>query len=207
MKLFFFFFLVLLLSPVALAATHKQAQEVLISHAVRLNDYPSPTIKCNITIEDPDNNIIVFFKPMVNNATIERHQYLLAGGNTTTCGEYCYDVTCQGSGINSTNSFCFDVTPSGTTQTSILNNPLLIIFGLLGIGLLILGIYTENAYLGFISGALFFVVGVYTMIYGFNDTTDLYTRVVANTFIGLGLLFTLASAYEWIHEEEHNENF
>jgi len=37
---------------------------------------------------------------------------------------------------------------------------------------------------------------MYTMIYGFNNVTDLYTRGIAGVIIGLGLIVSISAAYE-----------
>ena len=111
----FFLILILLAMPLATSQVYQQGEDVLISKAVRLDGSPSASINCNITIEDPDSNIIIFFEPMVNNATSQRHEYLLDGGNTTNItGEYCYELTCLGTSQNDTESFCFEATPDGS---------------------------------------------------------------------------------------------
>lgn len=115
-KIIFLFLFVFLLSIVSvMAETYEEGENILISHAVRLNEAPSSSINCNITIEDQDGFVILAFKDMVNNATSQRHEYMFGGGNTTdNIGDYCYDLTCVGGGYNQTENFCFEVTPDGT---------------------------------------------------------------------------------------------
>ena len=91
----------------------------------------------------------------------------------------------------------YDITPTGKIQTSISNNPILIILGLIGIGLIVFGVIKGLSWLGFIGSVMFILLGVYTMIYGFNNTIDLYTRGTALVFIGIGIIFMFASAYDW----------
>ena len=109
-----------------------------------------------------------------------------------TCGDLNGGLICE--------PVSYDVTPSGITQNSILNNPILLI--LLGISLLflILALYTRNYPMGFLSGIMFLISGIYTMIYGFNNYTDDYSRTVGMVLIGLGFIFMFASGYEWISD-------
>lgn len=66
----------------------------------------------------------------------------------------------------------------------------------LGLLLLIIAIWSENEWLGFISGVCFMLAGLYSMIYGLNNIADLYTRGLAFVFIGLGLLFEIVAGYK-----------
>jgi hypothetical protein len=51
--------------------------------------------------------------------------------------------------------------------------------------------------MGFISSIIFLLLGIYTMIYGFNNTIDMYTRGTALVFLGIGMFVMFASAYDW----------
>lgn len=99
-------------------------------------------------------------------------------------------------------SFDFEVTPTGIIQTSILDNPIFLILGVLGLILVIFGATKGIPWFGFIGSILFLLLGIYTMIYGFNNTTDLYTRGVAITLLGMGFIFMFAAAYEWLYADE-----
>jgi len=113
-------------------------------------------------------------------------------------GTYRVEMVC----IDGTNKYLssgyYEITPTGIRQTSILDNPILLILGLLGIAIVIFAIATGNPFMGFIGSVLFILLGVYTMIYGFNNVTDMYTRGVAMTFIGIGIFIMFASAYDWV---------
>ena len=91
----------------------------------------------------------------------------------------------------------YDVTPTGKIQTSIFNNPIILILGLIGMGMILFSVSKGLSFIGFIGSVMFLLLGVYIMIYGFNNTTDLYTRGVSMVFIGVGLIFMFASAYDW----------
>lgn len=107
--------LIFLATPLVASQIYQQGEDVLISRAVRINGAPSASIVCNITVEDPDSTVIINYQPTINNATTQRHEYLLGGGNTSIIiGEYCYEMTCFGNGENETESYCFEATPDGS---------------------------------------------------------------------------------------------
>lgn len=118
--------------------------------------------------------------------------------NTTLIGKYSIDGYGDLGGTKTTWNYFFLITPSGTIQNSVLNNPVFIILGLLSLLFLGLGVGFKIASLGFIGSILLILSGIYTMIYGFNNITNLYTRGVAIALIGLGIIFMFISAYEWL---------
>ena len=97
-------------------------------------------------------------------------------------------------------NFYFYVTPTGILQGSIWDNSVFIILLVVAIFFLVLASVLKNFWLGFISGIMFLVSGVYTMIYGFNNYTDDFSRMVAFVLIGLGIIFVLVSGYEGVVE-------
>ena len=150
---------------------------------------------CNISSLRYPNQTIIISNVAMTSSNGE-FSYVLDAGNVTVPGQYIAYGFCDGY------SFKFDipVTPTGVTQKSILENPVLIILFLISLILLVLGFYTKNPPIVFIAGILITISGIYTMIYGFNDYTDMYTRAAAFVIIALGSIFTIASAYEWMAE-------
>lgn len=95
-------------------------------------------------------------------------------------------------------AYDFYVTPSGVSQDSILENPIQIILFLLGVVLLLIGIFIRNPFIGFISAVMFLLNGIYVMIYGLNNVTDLYTQGTGFVLIGVALMIMMFSAFEFI---------
>jgi len=116
-----------------------------------------------------------------------------------TCGNLNGEVICQ--------PVTFTSTPSGVTQHSLFDNPIMIILVAVSLIFIILAFYTKSYPMGFISGIMFTVSGIYTMIYGFNSYTDDFTRAVGLVLIGLGVIFTLVSGYEWIVDTKDNGGY
>jgi hypothetical protein len=104
---------------------------------------------------------------------------------------YCSDGINSGSEI-----FYFRINQTGDNRTS----TLFLILALGSVIVLGFGVLFQNEYIGFIAGGLFIVTGVYVMIYGFADLSDMYTRAIAYVSIGLGLIFEVAAGYKVAEE-------
>jgi hypothetical protein len=151
-------------------------------------------------------NITVYYPTTyLNGSAFIDNQEATALGN----GAFIYQTNFPVPGLYKVQMFCWDgtysfsdegwyeVTPTGVTQNSIFNQPLLIILALVGFGLVIFGAAKGNAWFGFMGALMIILLGVYTLIYGFNNTTDLYTRGIGGVFLGLGFIFLFLSAFEF----------
>lgn len=192
---------ILLFIPLILAdtETYQVNQNIDLRFTCTSNGaIPSAAATFNITINYP------------NGSTFINNQQTTALGN----GAFNYTTLFKETGLYKVQMFCYDgdssysnegyydLTPTGKIQTSILNNPILIVLGVIGMGMIIFGISKGLSFIGFIGSVMFLLLGVYLMIYGFNNTMDLYTRGVAMVFIGVGLIFMFASAYDWAYGGE-----
>jgi hypothetical protein len=158
----------------------------------------------NITsILYPDNVKHMTNYAMVQNGT----EYTYNFCDTALSGDYSYNTLGDPDGILVSQPVSFKVSPTGVNQNSILENPLLLILVFISLVLLILAIVMSNPSLGFISGIMFTLSGIYTMIYGLNNSTDMYTRAIGLVLIGLGTIFIIASAYEWMKDSQNDETY
>jgi uncharacterized protein YjeT (DUF2065 family) len=147
---------------------------------------------CNITnIFGPDNTIRLSNLVMLKNGF--SFTYQLVGNYTSDLGTYVVEGIC-GDGYNiEPFAYTFKVTTTGDASSSSLwISLILIIFSII---FLIISLILDNEYLGFITGVLFLVSGIYVMIYGFGDMADLYTRAIGMVLIGIGLLIFFISAF------------
>ena len=120
--------------------------------------------------------------------------------NTTELGRYIVNGYGNPGGNVETWAYDFNVTTTG-------NNNSFVIPLFLGLGAFILLIFAfalKNNYLGFMTGILFIILGIYTIIYGLGIMSDLYTTAIAYVSLGLGLFIFLASAYSAINETNVN---
>ncbi len=191
-KLFIICALAFLLMPVVLATenlgTFKQ------NDCVELIQTCANCTYVNISsVSYPDSAVALYESQMTKNGTRYNYtDYCL----TSKTGTYTVNGFGDPDATVTIWNFDFEITPTGITQGSIWNNPILLIFVTLGIVLLLLGLGFKLAPLGFMSGVMFMLLGVYTMIYGFNNITDLYTRSVAIVILSLGFLISLVASWE-----------
>ena len=118
--------------------------------------------------------------------------------NFPITGLYKVEMVCIDGTNTYLNSGWYDLTPTGVEQTSILDNPLLLIMGAIGIVILIFSMVYGMPFMGFIASVIFILLGIYTMLYGFNNTIDMYTRGTALVIVGIGIFVMFASAYDWV---------
>ena len=167
----------------------KQYEAVTIPLPCNINgEYCSPAAICKTTIIDPDKNVLF------NNQTMSRNDAVfeinLSESQTVLTGDYQFNVVCSDAGKSSSRFLEFEVNPTGTG-----NGITLFVFLILSsFFVLLMGVLLKNEYIGFFSGLLFMTTGVYALIYGISDLSNLYTRTIGYSAIGLGILFEIASA-------------
>lgn len=172
----------------------KQYEDVTITETCADEGFHcDATFTCNITIVDPNQKIVVLNAAMTRNETIYNYTFT----STDVLGEYkiktyCGNTTFSGENLDGT----LDVTTTGKESSFAIN----IFLILVSLGLFILALYMNNHAIGFISGILFCITGMYTMIYGIGNLADLYTRSMAYTVIAFGSFVVLIAGYEWLSE-------
>ena len=189
----------LLFLPIVLADTeiYPVNKEVDLKFTCTLNNaIPSPTTEFNISINYPNGTTFINNQP----ATTLGNGAFNYTTTFTQTGIYKVQMFCYDGTYSYSNEGFYDITPTGKIQTSILENPILLILGILGLGLVVFGSTKGIPWFGFIGSIMFLLLGIYTMIYGFNNTTDLYTQGVSITLLGIGIIFMFASAYEWLYD-------
>jgi hypothetical protein len=103
----------------------------------------------------------------------------------TTCGDPDGQYSCI--------DYNFKITSSGNS----LSITIVIFLMLSGFALLFVGSQYKMPIMGFASGALLTVAGVYLIIYGLGEVSDLYTRGLGFTSLFLGLWAGFAATYEF----------
>jgi disulfide bond formation protein DsbB len=66
--------------------------------------------------------------------------------------------------------------------------------------LLLLAFIFKNYIFAIISGFAFLGTGVYGMIFGFGNMTNLYTRIISYIIIGLGIILTIVSSFDYMKD-------
>lgn len=104
-------FLISSISAQDMRFTGEQNEIIDVTETCSFNDLPCPsTFSCNITIENPRQNVIVLNEPMTRNETI--YNYSLT--QTSELGIYeAKQVYCSDGNNNGTSSFFFRITSTG----------------------------------------------------------------------------------------------
>ena len=124
-------------------------------------------------------------------------------------GDYPTQLYCFDSSGNSSSEPYIHVTSTGR------DNSLFIIILMFSLAcfFLILTMFVNEEIFVYISGLLFLIIGIFTMIFGLEDLSDLYTRAISYITLGLGMLFTLGAylynsySLRQDKEDEYEENF
>jgi len=129
------------------------------------------------------------------------NEYTYSFCNTSSAlGRYIVNGYGDPGGTPQTWAYDFYITTTGNSAP--LTIPLII--GLAAFILLIFAFLLHNNYIGFITGILFIVLGLYLFVYGLGIISDFYTNTIALISLGVGLLIFLASAYSAINETNIN---
>ena len=91
--------------------------------------------------------------------------------------------------------YSISITPVGGPEN---NTTFFIILFVIALILLILAFIFHNYIFSMLAGFLFMITGVYGMIYGIGDITNLYSRMVSYIIIALGAIITIVSGLDLI---------
>lgn len=146
----------------------------------------------------------------INNGT----NLITASTMTLDNGEFYYDVAAdllgnyvaRGNCDNYNWIFDFRVTPNGIENVSLWDNSFLLILLGITIILFISAFAMKSFPLAVMAGFGFMVAGVYTMINGFSNYADDYTRAGAVFLIAIGMILAAVSGYEWISDSKDSED-
>ena len=171
----------------------RQYEDINIVDTCVVSGFPCPaSYLCNITISDPDQKLIILNQPMTRNDTVYNYTFTV----TDVLGYYAVNIYCDNSTFSGNEESTLWVTTTGR-EPNVMITILLLICSL---GLFLLALYLKNHAIGFISGILFVIAGVYIMIYGLGDLADMYTRSIALVVIAFGAFVTLLAGIEWLED-------
>jgi len=148
--------------------------------------------ECNFTYLQLPNQTTIFY----NIDMTQNHNdfsLLIGAGNFTQTGETCMGITCTDGATEEVGSVCEDI---NSTTTS--NNQSAILFLILILSALIFfigGYLLDQDWLIFLSGILWMLTGVYVMIYGILNFTNLYTRTIAGVCLAAGIVLLVAGIF------------
>ena len=174
----------------------EQYEDLEITETCVVRGFPCPNdFLCNITIKDPNLDVLVLNSPMTRNDTMYNYTFV----STDILGDYKYNIFCSNLTQSGNKEETLRVTTTGREQNVMIS--LLLLF--CSLGLFILALYMKNHAVGFLSGILFLISGVYLMLYGIGNLADLYTRSIAYVVIAFGAFITIISGIEWLEDVEN----
>lgn len=145
-------------------------------------------------VESPDTTITALNKVMTKTNILYNYTWC----DTDQLGEYKVYTFGDLNGLTTSGSYTFTITTTGTPKGSTLSMTLILLVAALL--LMLIAIFAKNEWIGFISGSLFIVGGIYTMIYGLGNMADLYTRAIGFSSIGFGIMLAVAAGYKVAEE-------
>ena len=168
------------------SATYDEIGPYLQYECVNLPQISDGT-SCNITsIRYPINSSYVLKNvEMDKDGTAFNYTFC----DTSILGTYIVEGVCD----DIVWVYDFEVTTNGMPTSNKI--PLFLL--ITAIILFVVGIVIESPPLGFFSGILLLMAGMYLMIYGFGNIADLYTQALALVILALGLITTLMAGFSW----------
>ena len=151
---------------------------------------------CNITsIRNPNSDIVFRDATMTKGLADFNYSF----DNTSMFGIYTVTGSCWDSSSSAIGNWIYHFTIQSANPAED-NTSIFIVFGLLAIGLLIFSLVMRNYIFSILSGFAFLGLGVYGMINGIADITNVYTKMASVIIIGFGIIITIVSSLEFINE-------
>jgi len=151
------------------------------------------TYECNITIINPNEDVVIRDEPMTRNFPTYNYTFT----NTSDLGYYKIYVYCSNGVFGGYDEdIILQVTTTGRTP-EIKVAIFMLVISLIAF---ILALYLKSHSIGFISGILLMMAGIYQMVYGFGDVANLYTQATAYIVLAFGLFVMLISGIEWLED-------
>ena len=162
-------------------------------------------ISCYFDLYNTDGiHLASLSKSITDSDDIFDYTFELNQNNFSQIGLLSYVIQCNSSTQGGFDAVPVQVTKEGRLNKSIFNNPYIIIFLVLFGIFFLIAYQTKIAWLGFVSGVPLLMAGIYTMIYGFNGITNLYTRSISFIVLGVGIGIMIISAYDWVFAGEES---
>jgi len=157
------------------------------------------TYMCYITTYYPNGSLLLNGSAMSGQTNFYNKTFY---STTYPLGVYRNSMYCTDGTLSGSDSFYFRINQTGDGRT----DSLFLILALGSVIVLGLAFIFQNEYIGFIAGALWITLGVYTIIFGFSDLADMYTRTIGYVSIGLGAIFIIASGYKVAEETNFSDS-
>lgn len=196
-----FVFLLFMFSLVSAEEISKQYTDVDLKIPFEVNgSAASSSATCNVTVTYPNNTAVFTESPATNNDN-GIFNITIISSQSNELGEYDWVAFCCDSNKCAAGYGSFEVTSTGNSK----GFTIFLVLIISAVITFLLYYITEFDFLVFFSGIFFILGGIYSMIYGIESFTNLYSRGIAGILLGIGLIFIVASIYNLSKGEDYGE--
>ena len=147
---------------------------------------------CNFTYIQLPNQTTIFYNVEMTQSYND-FNVVVKAENFTLTGETCMGITCTDGTTDEVGSVCEEVNSTSTTNSQ--SSLLFLILILSALVFFVGGYLLDQDWLIFLSGILWMITGVYVMIYGILNFTNLYTRTIAAVCLAVGIVLIVAGIF------------
>jgi hypothetical protein len=152
----------------------------------------SSVVTCSFHLYNQTGSHIFKNNYAVGSDDVLDYEQIIKGGNFSSPGTYSYVFQCNSTALDIGGFYNHDVTVV-TAQTTNQSLTLFLVLLLSSIVFFIGGYILDQDWLVFLSGILWVITGIYSMIYGISNMTNLYTRAIAGVTLVIGIVLIIAS--------------
>lgn len=176
---------------------YKQATQIDLKVPVFFNgSIADSTATCNITIFEPNGDLLITNVVMTNSVTY--HNITLTAAQTTNIGEHETSVFCNQGTDSGFSTFKYLISPSGTDDNN-LAQLMLLSFGLIfSIGFIWLGLQRQDPIFALFGGLALVSLGLYTLLNGVAVYRNTLTEGVSLFILGIASYVTIRTSLEMI---------
>ena len=156
---------------------------------------------CNLSnIQYPDGSQTIYNLALTKDG--QTFYSTIDAGNYSQLGSTCHNIVCTDGVSYETGSVCREITSDGGSSVF----KVMLVIAIAATLVFLFGYFTHNVVFVYISGIMFLVLGVFTLINGFGDVRDTYTDVIGYVAIGFSIMFFVVGAYEQLSGGEGDDD-
>jgi hypothetical protein len=197
-QLIFILTFMLLFSFVSATNIEQQPVKINQNQKIVLNQVCANSTYSNITSGFIDGTNIQLITTATAMIELSDNTYSYNWTNTTIPGKYYFYGICDEDGTQKVWGLSYEVKSS--------SNYFFILLICLASLFFIATLFVNEEFFVYISGVLYLVAGIYSMINGIDIVNDWYSRAISYVLIGIGFLFTIGAyifnSYEKNSDEE-----
>lgn len=154
----------------------------------------SSVVTCSFHLYNQTGSHIFKNNYAVGSDDVLDYEQIIKGGNFSSPGTYAYVFQCNSTALDIGGFYNHDVQVV-TAQTTNQTLTLFLVLLLSAIVFFLGGYLLDQDWLVFLSGILWIITGMYGMIYGISNMTNLYTRAISGVVIAIGIVLVVAGIF------------